>query len=332
MSSIQPTPAKARELLQDNCSGLYKEVSQASVGGSQVFNTLLHSDSILSSPIRFRSGPVPVIASAITASAIPQLQSSPPGLLSSPPPLSREDTVAIHHRFCLEDGSREMIRWLPKETRIERAQEFYLQIQGDENSQRVWSLRRIAELYDVNRDTLTSRLQGRKTRKEAGVSQQKLLAVEQLTLISYITFLYELGIPATLVKAGQMAQEILQRRYARVRGIHVRQLDNCDLPSEYQIGSRCVRRFINRRPELEMKLATTLEAKRAIQTCRQVADDFLKKLSRLVLKYNILDQHMWNMDETGYMLGSAKGAPASKVIVPSRDKRANTRTGSDSRE
>lgn len=36
MSSVQPTPAKVQELLQDNCSSLYEEVSQTGVEGNQV--------------------------------------------------------------------------------------------------------------------------------------------------------------------------------------------------------------------------------------------------------------------------------------------------------
>jgi hypothetical protein len=328
MSSIQPTSAKIRELLQDNYTGLFDEVSQTSVEGNQTFNTLLHSDNILSSPICFRTGPIPASTSTLSASTAAnavEIPSSPPELLSSPD-LTREEKISIHHRFCLEDGTRELIRWHPKERRLELAHQYFLKVQGDE------SLRAIAELYDVCRTTLMDRINGRKSRKESGLAQQKLLIAEQLSLISYITFLYELGIPASLTKATEMAQEILQRRYARTRGLHVRQLDNQILPQEFRVGSKWMRRFINRRPELEMKLAKTLESKRAIQTCRQVAEDFLKKFSFLVKKYNIEDSNIWNMDETGYMLGSAKGAPATKVVVPSRDKRANTRTGSDSRE
>lgn len=130
--------------------------------------------------------------------------------------------VSIHHRFCLEDGTRELIRWQPKERRLELATEFYLKIKDSEILKSRWSLRRIAELYGVNRETLTGRINGRKSRKDASISMQKLLVVEQLTLISYITFLYELGIPASVVKVREMAQEILQRRYARIRGVHVR--------------------------------------------------------------------------------------------------------------
>ena len=176
---------------------LHKEVSQTSTKESQVFNTLLYSDDILLSPIRFRSSPLSIIASTI-----PQRQFSPSRLLLSPSSLSYKDTVAIHYRFCFKDGSRKITRQLPKKRRLERAQEFYLQTQSDENSQRIQSLRRIAELYNINRKTLTRRLNGYKTRKEASIAQQKLLAIEQLTLISYITFLYKLGIPTILAKAG----------------------------------------------------------------------------------------------------------------------------------
>jgi len=168
MSSIKPTPAKVQELLQDNCSSLYKEVSQTGIEGNEVFDTLLRSDNILSSPIRFRTGPIPTITAS---SACPDIQSSPPELLSSPT-LTREETVSIHHRFCLEDGTRELIRWHPKERRLELAKEFYLKIKDSEILKSKWSLRRIAELYDVNRETLTGRINGRNSRKDASISMQ----------------------------------------------------------------------------------------------------------------------------------------------------------------
>jgi len=49
-----------------------------------------------------------------------------------------------------------------------------------------------------------------------------------------------------MVKVIEMAQEILQRRYARIRGVHVRQLDGQLLPPEFRVGSKCIKKFISR--------------------------------------------------------------------------------------
>lgn len=63
-----------------------------------------------------------------------------------------------------------------------------------------------------------------------------------------------------------------------------------------------------------------MEWKRAVQTNRKLAQDFLDKLASIVKKYHVRDPDIWNMDQTGFMIGSAMGA-GTRVVLPAKDKK-----------
>jgi hypothetical protein len=311
MSSLAPAPSKFRELMRDNCQKLIDAVSQTTEEGNSQLSGLFFSDPIeQSSPIR--------LLPALPITSSESMFSSP---LSSPPKAT--DRVA-EHRFLLEDGNRELIRWQPQAIRQELALAYIRSGQMKKNE----SLRSVALDYGVPRETIRKHINGGLSHKEA--ANEKLLPGEVLTLIGYIEYLYNLGIPATMTRVLEMFNELLQRRYANEIGVSVRSLDGQVLPVNYTAKDHTVRRFVERHNEIQFMLSRTLESKRARQTNRDIAVDFLTKLRTTLRRYNILPQDIWNMDETGYATG-AFTTSTTKVIVPATVK-SSARTGADSRE
>src|SRR3954470_14603562 len=123
------------------------------------------------------------------------------------------------------------------------------------------SLRSVALDYGVPRETIRKHINGGLSHKEA--ANEKLLPGEVLTLIGYIEYLYNLGIPATITRVLEMFNELLQRRYANEIGVSVRSLDGQVLPIDYTAKDHTVRRFVERYSEIQFILSRTLESKRA---------------------------------------------------------------------
>ncbi|KAK5077446.1 hypothetical protein LTR70_009718 [Exophiala xenobiotica] len=195
--------------------------------------------------------------------------------LDDPPPLARVDRLRFEQLFGLELGTREEILYLDREDRIELAMDMY------NRSDCTWSIRKTAE-YGVDRKMLKRRLDG-------GIVQEKLIATESIVLVGVIASLFQLGTPPTLCQLLDLANELLQRRLANLRKVHVRSLDRQTLPKEYRTDVKTIRRWVRRRPELEVKLARCMESKRAVQTCRKITQDFLDMLAGVVKRYHVRD-------------------------------------------
>jgi hypothetical protein len=303
--------------MRNNCTGLINAVSQTSEEGSTEIAGIFHSDPILpSSPLQ--SLP-PLAPPPELLNAEPVTYSSP---LSSPPRIDR----TIEHRLLLEFGNRELIKWQDPPTRLALAMDYV----RSSTRKKKESLRSIAAQFGVSKDTLKRHLNGGLTRQEC--QNEKLLPTEVLTVINFIEYLYQLGIPATLSRILEMFNELLQRRYTNELGVSVRSLDKKihTFPARYRAHEHTVRRFVKRHSQIDFMLARSLDTKRAIQTTEEIAKDFQKKLKNVIRKYNIDERNIWNMDETGYAIGAAIST-SSKVIVPSSAKHSY-RTGGNLRE
>ena len=297
MSSLRIPSKRLNALFCDESQrSVLQEISQLTADGSQSLDGLLVSDpAVQSSPIRLPRACTP------DQSISPVVESSP---LS---PVPRHLDNLVERKLGLEMGTHSWIIHLPKTQRLALAVEKVVA--------RQMSAYKASIRYNVSKTTLLRRLDGGRTHAEAGCLQMKLTLSEQESLISYILFLASLGTPATKVQVGEMAQEMLRRRYAHNTNVHVRSLDGQKLPREYSLGMHWVHRFVKKNTTLSSKLARSMDAKRVQQTNEVVAADFIKKLRHVLQTYNIPPAHIWNMDETGYCIaGNIKHT--QRVIVP----------------
>jgi len=72
---------------------------------------------------------------------------------------------------------------------------------------------------------------------------------------------------------------------------------------------------VKRTPKLKNRLARSLESKRAVQTTKTITRNFLEKLTKLIKKYNINPDNLWNFNETRYAV-SGELSTRSRIIIP----------------
>lgn len=310
--------------MADNCQQLLDGVASITASGSDVLGDLFDSY-IQASPIKLPPSHVPDTHSGTENATSSVSSTSFVSTLSSAVPNIEEDTST---------GDDAVVNVLTQKERMSAAVIFYDMIRH-ENSEDLanLSVRAIARMYDIPRTTFRRRIAGERSISDFAEEREKFLISEQLSLVSYVNFLFQIGNPATINRLVDIGGEILQRRYAQNLGVNVRSLDRQVLPEEYRCNDQTMRRLVARRTELIPMLAKQLGSKRAAQTNRAVAEDFQRKLIGVVKKFNIHDMNIWNMDETGFMLGGCLESKTARVIVPARDKKVNAIvTTSDNRE
>lgn len=347
MSSLPLSPPALHRILSGDTQSIMTEVSQIDAAGSAVLDSLLYSDgAVPSSPIRIPSpvrgqsveplfkhaffnptdvgatlafmeqaGLEPLAEEDIEVSNISTEESSEEEEL---------DKRGQRHLERLANGRSSKIRWKDKDYRLEAA------IKKALSATSPLLTSDLAYEYEVVPRTLHRRLKGGRSHKEAGEDQQSLLRAERLTLISYVEYLFQLGTPATKVQVNQMASYLVQRRAAKREGVSMEKIAEGPYKNGLWVGQEWAKRFVKRTPELANKLARSLESKRAVQTTEAIASDFLKKLTRLMKKYTIDPDNLWNFDETGYAVGGGLST-RSRVIVPAHLK-VIFKVGADNRE
>ena len=78
------------------------------------------------------------------------------------------------------------------------------------------------------------------------------------------------------------------------------------------LGRNWLRGFLNRHPNVSARYSTPMDHQRAFANHPGPIKDYFKKLKAVISKYQIQEENMWNMDEKGFILGTASGA---KVIA-----------------
>ena len=78
-----------------------------------------------------------------------------------------------------------------------------------------------------------------------------------------------------------------------------------------RVGVNWIRRFIKRHKELETRFDRRLERQRKAAEDPSIMEHHFKLFNRAQTKYKIRPEHIWNMDEKGFLLGMAA---KSKVV------------------
>lgn len=171
------------------------------------------------------------------------------------------------------------------------------------------SVHRVSALYNTPRSTLRGRLAGALPQAAANARKRKLLPVEEQSLVRWILDLDSRGFPPHIIDVRRMADTLLAARGQQ--------------PPPPRVGKCWVTRFINSQPELETKWDRKLHSQRALCQDPVKFRAWFKLVEGMRQKYGILDEDIYNFDETGFMMGIASGM--SKVVTSSdRVGRANT--------
>lgn len=146
-----------------------------------------------------------------------------------------------------------------------------------------FTLREIAEKYQVNRSTLGRRWRGVTASREDGyLNQQALNQQQELELIRYITKLTERGLPPTREIIRNFSSEVAHR----------------------QLSDRWVSRFITRHQiHIISKWTTAMDRVRHLADSESKYRLYFELLHRKITEYHLEARDIYNMDEKGFLIG-----------------------------
>ena len=165
---------------------------------------------------------------------------------------------------------------------------------------RITSQRQAAMLYDAPRTTLRRRLRGTQPRSETASVNRKLSATEEQSLVQWILDLDRRGFPPHIIDVRRMADALLAARGQD--------------PPPQPVGKNWVSRFIQSQPELQTKWTRKFNSQRAQCEDPAVIAAWFKLVAETRQTYGVLDQDIYNFDETGFAMGVAA---TSKVVTSS---------------
>ena len=161
------------------------------------------------------------------------------------------------------------------------------------------SIRAAALAYKVSKTTLRARIKGRPS-QDAFISPNcKLKPSEEDALVIWILQMSQRGYPPFLIDVRRMANTLLAER-------------DKDRPVQI-VGENWTCRFVQRHPELDSRLSRRLDVQRAKCEDPKVIGEWFERVKEIRLQYGILDDDVYNFDETGFAIGVI--VVASKVVT-----------------
>ena len=171
------------------------------------------------------------------------------------------------------------------------------------------SIRKCAYAFNIPVSTLSDRLSTRTSRSKSHESQKILSTTEEGILLKTITRLSKSGCPITLPLTRDLAEEIRLSRFRL-----------CSTPTSYPpLGKRWLDKFRKRYPELKTVYSRALDASRFEGVTYPVINAYFNALTDLFLENSYPSDAIFNVDETGFALGTTL---PSKVLIRGGDTRA----------
>lgn len=157
----------------------------------------------------------------------------------------------------------------------------------------------VANSWNLDPHTLSDRVSGRTTAHlHAHESQQKLSDPQEKALVAWIESRSKMGLPPKPTEVATEARLILYAAGDAYPTLH----------------DHWVTDFVRRhKGNLKTYKLKSLDRSRAMVMTKSVISANLDLLEEIINEYNILPEHMWNMDETGFMIGG--GSKANERVI-----------------
>lgn len=163
------------------------------------------------------------------------------------------------------------------------------------------SIRQAALSYNVPPSNLEHRLKGRVARVDSRANNHKLTPTEEEALLQWILSMDERGYPPTISALRDAARLLLQQRVG----------------SKGLIGVNWPRNFVKRQPTLQAKYTRKYDYQRAQCEDPDVVQNWFRLVRNTIQKYGIVDEDIYNFDETGFAIGVA----GTSRVITSSDRR-----------
>lgn len=164
-----------------------------------------------------------------------------------------------------------------------------LAISAIKNRENPLTIRKAARLYDVPFTTLQNRLRGTIAQIERRPSGHKLTITEEETLLQWILSRDRRGMPPRPAAVQDMANILLSERSPAGTQLHV--------------GKNWVSTFINRHEELKTRYSRRYNYQRAKCEDQKVISEWFNRVQSTIQQYGILEDDIYNFDETGFAMG-----------------------------
>jgi hypothetical protein len=160
------------------------------------------------------------------------------------------------------------------------------------------SIREAARVYNVPLSTLQRRVRGIKPQRGQRSSTRKLTQIEEDILIKWILQHEKRGFPPYLIDAKAIAQRIVNNRSTVVN----------------DIGHQWIYRFTKKHPELRGRISRKKDYQRVKCEDPAIITKWFQTVLQIQQDYGILEQDIYNFDETGFAMGISAGSGASKSV------------------
>ena len=170
------------------------------------------------------------------------------------------------------------------------------------------SMRRIASDNDVPHNTLSTRLSGKcTTRQQSHENFQALTTTEEEVLVKYIYRMTRFGFPLPCKTAHDIAAHIRQTRLLPTLS---------PLNPRQPLGKNWVHHFKDRHKEVFLGWTKALEGKRIDVTQPDLLRKWFDELLALQTQYRYETRNIFNMDETGYSMGTTQSTQVMAYVDP----------------
>lgn len=156
---------------------------------------------------------------------------------------------------------------------------------------KIASIRAAARAYDVPHVTLTRRLKGGAPQRGTPAVTRKLTQQEEEVLVRWILDMDSRGYAPRVGDVSRKANILLTER---VRGTPT-------TPST--VGINWATNFVRRRSELRSDYLRKKDSQRALCEDPSVIQAWFNLVRNVIAKYGVVDDDVWNFDETGFQMG-----------------------------
>jgi hypothetical protein len=172
------------------------------------------------------------------------------------------------------------------------------------NDAKPMSIHKAAQTFSVPHTTLHRRMMQQRSHEESRVNKHKLDAIEEQTLVRYIIDQDARGFPLRLSGVEDMANLLLASRDGK------------------PVGKHWARRFVDMQPSLKTRFDRPYDYQRALCEDPEVIGNWFRLLSNMMAKYRIIDDNLYNCDETGFMMGMI----TASMVVTRADRRGKAKS------
>jgi hypothetical protein len=168
-----------------------------------------------------------------------------------------------------------------------------------------------AKVLGLPRNTITRRVNGGLTRSQARQKQQILSSAQENVLLKWIKELTISGYSPGHRLLKEIAEELRQKRTYDLDDVSPSSLE--PIPN-YQLGQNWVPRFIQRHPHLRVVIGRRIESVRMDRATKEVLGEWFDAYKKLVLEEKIAQENTYNMDESGFSIGTME---STRIIIDS---------------